>query len=70
MKNEKLTMMTFFPFTYKLSEPLAKYTALQAGGAADYFLEPSSPEEYAELLKYLQKNEFPFVILREAPIPA
>jgi len=34
MKNEKLTMMTFFPFTYKLSEPLAKYTALQAGGAA------------------------------------
>ena len=54
----------FFRGTIKLSEPLAQYTDLHVGGTADYFLKPASEEEFAELIQYLRKNEFPFVIVQ------
>ncbi len=54
----------FFDGTIKLSEPLARYTALQVGGPADYLLEAASPEAAEELTFYFQTNGFPFVVLQ------
>jgi UDP-N-acetylenolpyruvoylglucosamine reductase len=56
-------IQSFFKGTIKLSEPLAKYTAIGIGGDADYFFEPSSSKELAQLLDYFQEREFPYVIV-------
>ena len=56
-------IQAFFSGTIKLSEHLAKYTAIGIGGEADYFLEPSSSKELAQLLDYLQERNFPYVIV-------
>lgn len=53
----------FFTGTVKLSEPLARYTAIGIGGDADYFFEPSSSKELALLLDYLQERDFPYIIV-------
>jgi UDP-N-acetylenolpyruvoylglucosamine reductase len=53
----------FFKGTIKLTEPLARYTAIGIGGEADYFFEPSSSKELAQLLDYLQERDFPYVIV-------
>jgi UDP-N-acetylenolpyruvoylglucosamine reductase len=53
----------FFKGTIKLSEPLARYTAIGIGGEADYFFEPTSPKEVGLLLDYLQEREVPYIIV-------
>ncbi len=56
-------IQSFFKGTIKLSEPLAKYTAIGIGGDADYFFEPASSKELAQLLDYFQERGFPYVIV-------
>lgn len=53
-----------FDGTIKLNEPLAKYTALQVGGPADYVLEPHSRDALAHAVGYFRKNAFPYIFLR------
>ncbi len=53
-----------FHGTITLSAPLARYTALQVGGPADYLLEPSSPDDQESVISYFRRNGFPWVVLQ------
>ncbi len=44
-------------------EPLARWTTLRIGGAADYFFEPQKPEHLAALLDRLEADAVPFRLL-------
>ena len=41
------------------NEPLAPYTWLRVGGAAEYFAEPTSVEELAALLRHCHSGGLP-----------
>jgi len=56
----------FFRGSIKLSQPLATFTTFRIGGPADYYLEPSDKEDVVNLIKYLQANQFPFMIIGNA----
>lgn len=56
-------IQSFFKGAIRLSEPLARYTALGIGGPADYYFEPATSKELAHLLDYLQERCFPCVII-------
>ncbi len=56
-------LQRFFRGTILLSEPLAAYTELGVGGAADYFLEVDSKEVLEDLLNYFRENKFPHLFL-------
>lgn len=47
----------------KLSEPLLKYTSFRIGGPADYYLEPADKDELVNLIRYVQRNQIPFIII-------
>ncbi|HEY1066700.1 MAG TPA: UDP-N-acetylmuramate dehydrogenase [Pirellulales bacterium] len=47
----------------RTQEPLAPYTWLRVGGAAEYFAEPRTRDELLALVKYCQKEGVPFRIL-------
>lgn len=44
-------------------EPLAKRTTLRVGGPADYYVEPQSEAELAEVLRFCAARHLPFVLL-------
>ena len=46
-----------------INEPLAKYTSMKVGGAADYYLEPADKADLVEVVEFLRRHEFPFMIL-------
>lgn len=45
------------------NEPLAKRTTLRVGGAADFYCEPASEEDLAQVLHFCGVNWLPFVML-------
>ncbi|MEE9289023.1 MAG: UDP-N-acetylmuramate dehydrogenase [Bacteroidota bacterium] len=47
----------------KLREPLAKYTSLRIGGAADCYLEPADKDDLVNVIRYVQRSEVPFFII-------
>ncbi|MEE9225586.1 MAG: UDP-N-acetylmuramate dehydrogenase [Bacteroidota bacterium] len=53
----------FFKGEMKLSEPLLKYTSFRIGGPADYYLEPADKDELVNLIRYVQRNQIPFIII-------
>lgn len=56
----------FFRGSIKLSQPLANFTTFRIGGPADYYLEPLDKEDVVNLIKHLQANLFPFMIIGNA----
>ncbi|MFQ5798000.1 MAG: UDP-N-acetylmuramate dehydrogenase [Bacteroidota bacterium] len=53
----------FFKGEMKLSEPLLKYTSFRIGGPADYYLEPADKDDLVNLIRYVQRNQIPFIII-------
>ncbi len=47
----------------RCDEPLAKKTTLRVGGPADFYAEPASEADLAEILKYCAEKELPFFLL-------
>lgn len=47
----------------KLNEPMASHTTFRVGGDADYFVEISSAQELANIIKYLKQMEYSYFIL-------
>jgi UDP-N-acetylmuramate dehydrogenase len=52
-----------FRGTICLDEPLSKYTWMKVGGSADYYLEPADQNDLVDIVKYLQQNTFPYLVL-------
>jgi len=46
-----------------LNEPLKKYTSFRIGGPADYYLEPLNKEDLVSIVRYLQEQEIPFMMI-------
>lgn len=53
----------FFRGAIQLDEPLSKYTWMRVGGSADYYVEPADKNDLIEIVRYFQKNSFPFTVL-------
>jgi len=47
----------------KRAEPLAKHTTLRVGGPADFYIEPASEEDLADIVKFCGAHEIKFFIL-------
>jgi UDP-N-acetylmuramate dehydrogenase len=47
----------------RISEPLSKHTWLKVGGPADYYLEPSDPDDVIYVVRFFRKRDFPFMIM-------
>ncbi len=47
----------------KTDQPLADQTWLRIGGPAQYFIEPTNPDQLAEVLRRCRENEIPVCIL-------
>lgn len=47
----------------KRDEPMGRHTTFRVGGNADFFLEISSAEELADIIKYLKQTEHSYFIL-------
>lgn len=50
----------------RLSQPLASFTTFRIGGPADYYLEPLDKDDVVNVIKYLQANGFPYMIIGNA----
>ncbi len=46
-----------------IGEPLKEYTWFRIGGPADYYLEPADKEDVVNILRYLQEQSVPFIVL-------
>ena len=47
----------------RMDEPLAKRTTLRVGGRADFYVEPASEGDLAEVLKFCKEVGLPFMLL-------
>lgn len=53
----------FFRGHISLHEPLAPYSSMKVGGAADYYVEPADKADLVEIVKYFRQNEFPYMMI-------
>jgi UDP-N-acetylmuramate dehydrogenase len=53
----------FFRGYIAINEPMSKYTSMRVGGPADYYVEPADKQDLVEIVQYLQKNNYPYLIL-------
>jgi UDP-N-acetylmuramate dehydrogenase len=53
----------FFRGTILLSESMSNHTTFRIGGPADYYFKPENKDDAVEIIRYLQKNKFPFFAL-------
>ncbi len=53
----------YFQGRIALSEPMSGHTWYRIGGPADYYFEPSDKMDAVNIVRYLQKNDFPFIAL-------
>lgn len=53
----------FFRGRIMLSEMMSSHTTFRIGGPADYFFQPNDKDDALEIIRYLQKNGFPFFTL-------
>jgi UDP-N-acetylmuramate dehydrogenase len=44
-------------------EPLSRHNSWKIGGPADLFIEPDNPDQIAEVLRFVQGNEIPLVVI-------
>lgn len=50
-------------FSFKKDEPMSRHTSFKIGGAADYFVEPTSVSELTTLLKTARENNVPVTVI-------
>ncbi len=48
---------------WRAGEPLARRTTFRVGGPADFFIEPGSEADLAEIVKFTRENNWPFMML-------
>ncbi|MBF8295832.1 MAG: UDP-N-acetylenolpyruvoylglucosamine reductase [Bacteroidetes bacterium] len=53
----------FFRGFIAINESMSKYTSMRVGGPADYYVEPADKQDLVEIVKYFQKNNYPFLML-------
>ncbi|MGA3243864.1 MAG: UDP-N-acetylmuramate dehydrogenase [Bacteroidota bacterium] len=53
----------FFRGYIAINEPMSKYTSMRVGGPADYYVEPADKQDLVEIVKYFQKNNYPYLML-------
>lgn len=53
----------FFRGYITINEPMSKYTSMRVGGPADYYVEPADKQDLVEIVRYFQKNSYPFLML-------
>jgi len=53
----------FFRGRLSINEPLAPYTSMKVGGPADYYLEPEDKEDVVSVVRYLEENRFPHMMV-------
>jgi UDP-N-acetylmuramate dehydrogenase len=58
-----MTLSSGFEHIVRENEPLASYTWFRLGGAAEYFAEPTSVGELAELVRRCRKESVPIHVL-------
>ena len=71
------TLATAFPDLVRPREPLAPYTHLKIGGPAEFFVQPRTVAELAEVLRFCVKNGVPVrmlgggynLLVRDDPVP-
>ena len=58
-----MSIATGLEHIVRKNEPLAPYTRLKLGGAAEYFAEPTNEDELVELVKRFSENDKPIRLL-------
>jgi len=53
----------FYRGRIAINEPLSKYTSFRIGGPADYYFEPSDKDDVVNIVRYMQAQNIPFLIL-------
>lgn len=53
----------FFKGNISISEPLRRFTTFRIGGPADFYLEPKDREDLVNLIKYLRKIQYPYIVI-------
>jgi len=53
----------FFRGYIAINEPMSKYTSMRVGGPADYYVEPADRQDLVEIVRYFQKNSYPYLML-------
>lgn len=53
----------FFRGFIAINESMSKYTSMRVGGPADYYVEPADKQDLVEIVQYLQKNNYPYLML-------
>ncbi len=53
----------FFRGYIAINEQMSKYTSMRVGGPADYYVEPADKQDLVEIVQYLQKNNYPYLML-------
>jgi UDP-N-acetylmuramate dehydrogenase len=53
----------FFRGYIAINEPMSKYTSMRVGGPSDYYVEPADKQDLVEIVRYLQKNNYPYLML-------
>lgn len=72
-----MSLAAAFPEITKTREPLAPYTHLRIGGAADFLVQPRTAKELAAVLKFCKANAVPVrmlgggynLLVRDEPVP-
>lgn len=53
----------FFRGHIALNEPLRTYTSFRIGGPADYYLEPADKEDVVAIVRYLEEQHTPYLMI-------
>lgn len=53
----------FFRGFIAINESMSKFTSMRVGGPADYYVEPADKQDLVEIVKYFQKNNYPYLML-------
>jgi UDP-N-acetylmuramate dehydrogenase len=53
----------FFRGYIAINEPMSKYTSMRVGGPSDYYVEPADKQDLVEIVRYFQKNSYPYLML-------
>jgi UDP-N-acetylmuramate dehydrogenase len=72
-----MTLISGFEHVTRAAEPLAPFTSLRIGGAAEYFVEPTSVDELQTIVRRCREQEVPMrllgggsnVLVRENGVP-
>lgn len=60
---EELARQLSAPSVLRQDEPLAKRTTLRVGGPADFYVEPATEEDLAEVIRFCRLRKLPFRML-------